>query len=251
MTLETFFTDNPAGALAFSGGTDSSLLVWAAKKYGKDWQAYYVESAFQPAFELADARKIAMECGLPLTIIKGDILKYKQVAENPADRCYLCKQVVFSMIQQQAAADGYSLIIDGTNASDEASDRPGMRALREMNVRSPLRECGLTKADVRALSREADLFTWSKPSYACLATRIPTNTPITFDALKKVEHSENILSSLGFTNFRVRINGDAAVIQVTQDQFAYAFMRREDIQNMLKPLFPIVALDLLPRARAQ
>ena len=249
MDLKTFFTENPCGALAYSGGTDSSLLVWAAMEYGKDWHAYYVHSAFQPAFELTDARQIAFQCSMPLTIIEGDILQYPEVVANPADRCYYCKRRVFSMIQHQAAADGYTLLIDGTNASDDEGDRPGMRALRELEVRSPLRECGLTKSDVRALCREAHLFVWNKPSYACLATRIPTGTPITDEALRKVEHGENLLASLGFQNFRIRLHGQAAVIQVTADQLSYAWEIREKIQNRLAPVFPLVTLDLTPRKR--
>ena len=152
----------------------------------------------------------------------------------------------------QAAEDGYSLIIDGTNASDDSGDRPGMKALREMQVRSPLRECGLTKSDVRAMCREADLFVWSKPSYACLATRIPAGTPITAEALQKVEQAENLLSSMGFQDFRVRLrDGSVAVLQFTADQFPYAWERREQILATLAPLFTLVTLDLKPRAKSR
>ena len=242
MELKSFFEQNPSGALAFSGGTDSSLLVWAAAKYGKDWHAYYVHSAFQPAFELEDAWKIASQCQLPLTIIEADILQYPEVAANPPDRCYHCKRQVFSAILRQAAADGYSLVIDGTNASDDAGDRPGMKALRE---------CGLTKGDVRILCREADLFVWNKPSYACLATRIPAGTPITAEALRKVERSENLLSSMGFQDFRVRLRGDTAVLQFTEDQFPYAWECREKLCDCLAPMFAQVTLDLTPRAASR
>ena len=251
MELKSFFEQNPSGALAFSGGTDSSLLVWAAAKYGKDWHAYYVHSAFQPAFELEDARKIASQCQLPLTIIEADILQYPEVAANPPDRCYHCKRQVFSAILRQAAADGYSLVIDGTNASDDACDRPGMKALRELEVRSPLRECGLTKGDVRAMCREAGLFVWNKPSYACLATRIPAGTPITAEALQKVEQSENLLSSMGFQDFRVRLRDDTAVLQFTEDQFPYAWECREKLRTALSPIFAQVTLDLTPRAASR
>ena len=248
MDLKTYFAQNPSGALAFSGGTDSSLLVWAAAKYGKDWHAYYLHSCFQPAFELADARKIAYQCQLPLTIIEADILRYPEVTANPADRCYHCKRRVFSAILHQAAADGYSLLIDGTNASDDAEDRPGMKALRELKVCSPLRECNLTKEDVRMLCREAGLFVWNKPSYACLATRIPTGIPITLEALKKVEQGENLLASMGFQDFRIRLRENTAVLQFTESQFPYAWECREKIRTVLSPLFTQVTLDLAPRA---
>ena len=251
MTLEQFFRENPAGALAFSGGTDSSLLVWAAQKYGMNWRAYFVSSAFQPAFELADAKKVAGECGMPLTVIPVDIFSCPEVIENPENRCYYCKQRVFSRILEQAKTDGYSLVIDGTNASDDASDRPGMRALAELSVRSPLRECGLTKGEVRELAREAGLFIWNKPSYACLATRVPAGTAITAEALGKAERGEAALARLGFLNFRVRVCGSIALLQFTEDQFAYALRRREEIRALLREDFTTAALDLLPRNRAQ
>ena len=196
MELSDFFRLHPAGAVAFSGGVDSSLLVWAAARYGSDWRAYYVHSPFQPAFELADARQVAGQCGLPLTVLEVDVLQNETVAANPPDRCYYCKRRVFSAILHQAAADGYALVIDGTNASDDAGDRPGMRALRELEVRSPLRECGLTKAAVRQLSREAGLPTWDKPAYACLATRVPTGTALTAELLQSVEAAETALAEV-------------------------------------------------------
>jgi len=247
MDLNAFFTENPSGALAFSGGTDSSLLVWAAARWGKDWHAYYVHSAFQPAFELEDAKKIAARCGLPLTVLEADVLSRPEVAANPPDRCYHCKRAVFSLILERAAADGYSLLIDGTNASDDAGDRPGMRALRELCVRSPLRECRLTKQNVRSLSRDAGLFTWDKPSYACLATRIPSGTAITDDALRRIEAGENLLFAMGYRDFRIRLRGGTAVLQLPQEQQMRALADRAALLRELSPLFPLVALDLKSR----
>lgn len=247
MNLQDFFAQHPSGALAYSGGTDSSLLVWAARQYGKDWRAYYVNSVFQPGFELADAKKLAEQCGMPMTVIEADVLSDPAVAANPEDRCYHCKRAVFGLILGRAAADGYSLVIDGTNASDDASDRPGMRALQEMKVLSPLRECGLSKSDVRAMSREAGLFTWDKPSYACLATRIPAGTALTAEALKRVENGENILFSMGFQDFRIRVRGQIALIQLPERQFSQAMERRLELLERLRPLFPVVSLDLNAR----
>ena len=123
-----------------------------------------------------------------------------------------------------------------------------MKALQELEIRSPLRECGLTKGDVRTLCREADLFVWNKPSYACLATRIPAGTPITAEALQKVEKSENMIASLGFHDFRVRLRGDTAVLQFTEDQFPYAWECRETLRTRLAPMFAQVTLDLTTRA---
>lgn len=247
-SLQVFFQQHPRGGLAFSGGVDSALLVWAAAKYGKDWRAYYVRTAFQPAFELDDAKAVAEQCGLPLTVLELDIFSNDQVVANPANRCYFCKHTIFSAILEQAQADGHTLVIDGSNASDDAGDRPGMRALRELEVRSPLRECGLTKADVRALSREAGLPTWDKPSYACLATRIPSGTPITPDALRRVEAGEAALTELGFRDFRIRLRGDLALLQLTSAQFPLALERQNDVLERLRPLFGQVALDLTARS---
>ena len=118
-------------------------------------------------------------------MLRADVLSDPVVVSNPSDRCYYCKKVIFNMIMEAAAKDGYTVLLDGTNASDDAGDRPGMKALRELQVKSPLRECGLVKSEIRRLSKEAGLFTWDKPSYACLATRIPTGCTITAEKLQK------------------------------------------------------------------
>lgn len=248
MTLEEFFRDRPRAALAFSGGTDSAFLFWAAKEYGCDVHAYYIKTAFQPEFELRDARRLAEQLGLPMTVVDLDVLAVPGAAANGPQRCYYCKQALFTALWKRARADGYTVLLDGTNASDDAGDRPGMRALRELEVRSPLRECGLTKAQVRQLSRDAGLFTWDKPAYACLATRVPTGTPITQEALQKVERAEDAMMRLGFSDFRVRLTKDgSARLQLTADQIADAVQRRSEILSALGEDFPAVLLDLQPR----
>ena len=247
MTLEEFFQAHPRAALAFSGGTDSAFLLWAAKKCGCDVRAYYVKTAFQPQFELEDARRLCAQLGVELTVVELDVLQIPGVAENPPDRCYHCKRALFGRLRQQAQADGYTVLIDGTNASDDAGGRPGMRALRELSVRSPLRECGLTKAEIRAQSKKAGLFTWNKPAYACLATRIPTGTAITAGDLERVEAAEGALFALGFTDFRVRLLSGAARIQLPADQWDRASEQREAIRKALSPRFDAVLLDLETR----
>lgn len=247
MKLSEFFAQTPSGALAFSGGTDSSFLAWTAMKYGTGWKAYYIKTAFQPTFELEDAKRVAEQCGIPLRIIPVDVFAQDAVTANPSNRCYFCKRILFEQVLKQATKDGCQLVIDGTNASDDAGDRPGMQALRELEVRSPLREAGLTKADVRRLSREAGLFTWDKPSYACLATRIPTGTVITQEALEKVERGEQLLREAGFRDIRIRLHGNAAVLQFPQEDMERAWTRREELHNMLSPLFPLATIDLAPR----
>ena len=135
---------------------------------------------------------------MDMTVIEADVLLYPQIVANTAERCYFCKKLIFSKILEQAARDGYGTLLDGTNASDDPGDRPGMRALKELSVLSPLRECGLTKEEIRRRSKEAGLFTWDKPAYACLSTRIQTGEPITKEKLEYTEHAENFLFSLGF-----------------------------------------------------
>lgn len=247
MTLQDFFHQHPKAALAFSGGTDSAYLLYAGRTWGEDVRPYYISTPFQPAWERKDAQRLAAELGVPLTVVELDVLACPSVAANPKNRCYYCKQALFSALRQQAQADGFSLLLDGTNASDDASDRPGMKALQELAVRSPLRECGITKAQVRTLSREAGLFTWDKPAYACLATRIPTDTPITTEDLARVEGGEDALFALGFTNFRIRLRGDAALLQLPERQMAQAMAQRPQLVEALTPYFSHISLDLQPR----
>ncbi len=244
MTLHTFFQENPKVALAFSGGVDSAYLLYAATASGADVTAYYVHSAFQPTFERQDAERLARELGAKLRILPLDVLCDDTITANPADRCYHCKKRIFTAIVQAAQADGYSLLIDGTNASDDDSDRPGIRALQELSVHSPLRECGITKAQVRALSREANLFTWDKPAYACLATRIPTGERITAEKLARTEQAEQFLQSLGFRDFRVRLLGESAKLQVRAEQLPLLLEKRQDILEGLKTLYSHILLDL-------
>lgn len=247
MKLKEFFEKYPRVALGFSGGVDSAYLLYAGKKYGADIRPYFIKTAFQPEFELRDAHRLTEELGIELTVVEYDILAETQVAQNPPNRCYYCKSALFGALKQQALKDGYEILLDGTNASDDASDRPGMKAIREMKVLSPLRECGLTKDEIRILSREAGLFTWEKPSYACLATRIPTGEPVSGELLKRIERSEDALSALGFSDFRVRVFHNAARIQLSKGQFEQAAQDRERILSALKPYFPAVLLDLEAR----
>ncbi len=247
MTLEQFFKAHPRGAVAFSGGVDSAYLLYAAGQAGAAVKAYYVKTAFQPRFELEDARRMAMELGAALEVLEADILSDSEVSANPPERCYFCKKRMFRRLMEAAGADGFPEIFDGTNASDDAADRPGMRALAELGIRSPLRECGLTKAEIRARSRAAGLFTWDKPAYACLATRIPTGEALTAEKLERTERAEAYLASLGFWNFRVRCMGETAKIQLPASQFQAAMAQREAIVTRLRQDYQGVLLDLEAR----
>lgn len=244
MELERFFAENPRAAVAFSGGADSAYLLYAAVKAGANVKAYYVKTAFQPQFELEDAKKLAGELGTPMQVLPLDILCDQTVMANPPDRCYHCKKRIFSAIRAAAAQDGFSVLLDGTNASDDAGDRPGIRALKELSVRSPLREAGLTKAEIRRLSKEAGLFTHDKPAYACLATRISTGETITAEKLRRTEWAETYLAGLGLRDFRVRAMGNTANLQVRASDLNLVVTHREQITAELGKAYEGVLLDL-------
>lgn len=244
MTLEQFFSEHPETAIAFSGGVDSAYLLYAAKKYAKRVKAYYVSTAFQPAFELEDAQRLARELGADMQVLNVDVLSCSAVTANPPDRCYHCKNTLFRVILQAAGDDGFPALLDGTNASDDAGDRPGMRALRELQVLSPLRECGLTKPEIRRLSREAGLFTWNKPAYACLATRIRSGEQITAEKLRKTEAAEQFLFSLGFRDFRVRMAGSSARLELREADLPLLLENREKILTELRKSYDGVCLNL-------
>lgn len=247
MELNGFFQEHSKAALAFSGGVDSAFLLAAGLRAGVEVRPYFIQTPFQPAFEGSDARRLCRELGVELTVLELDVLACPRVAENGPDRCYRCKRALFTALKERAAADGYPLLLDGTNADDDPADRPGMRALRELGVRSPLKECGLSKAEIRRLSRELGLFTWDKPAYACLATRVPTGRAITPELLARAEMAEQALFDLGFTDFRVRLYHDAARLQLPEEQLGKALEQRCEILRRLKPWFGGVLLDLETR----
>ncbi|MCI8367177.1 MAG: ExsB family transcriptional regulator [Eggerthellaceae bacterium] len=189
--LEEFLTRERRFAVAFSGGTDSALLLGAAKLAGCDVAAYMVKTAFQPQFELEDARAVAEALGVPLRVIQADVLAQKDICENPPERCYLCKRFIFEQIKTAAAKDGFATVVDGTNGSDDPARRPGFRALAEAGIVSPLRRAGLSKQQVRQLSAEVEealglppnVLKGTKPSFPCLAVFVPEGTPLTQESL--------------------------------------------------------------------
>lgn len=249
MELREFFERHPKCALAFSGGTDSALLLCEARRLGADVKAYFVKGPFQPQFELEDARRLAKELGAEIEVIETDVLALPEVAENGPRRCYYCKRAIFSLIFERARRDGYDTVIDGTNASDQVDDRPGMQAIAELGVLSPLRMCGVTKAQVRELSAEAGLFTARKPSYACLATRVPTGTAITREALEKVERGEEALREMGFSDLRLRLEGTGARLELPAAQLPAVVQNRERVLEVLLPSFSRVTVDLVGRTK--
>lgn len=170
--LDAFFARTPRLAVAFSGGCDSSFLLVAALRAGCDVKAYGVRTAFQPAFEIDDAKRLAAELGADFELVDADVLAQGEICANGPDRCYRCKTFIFSTILARMAEDGFEVLADGTNVTDDPANRPGFRALAELGVVSPLRRAGMAKDDVRAASRELGLFTADKPSFSCIAVHL-------------------------------------------------------------------------------
>ena len=247
MTLQEFFENNKKLAIALSGGIDSVFLMYAAKKYGAAVRAYFVKTEFQPCFELCDARREAGACGVELSVIELSVLSDESIAENGAERCYLCKKRIMQSIAAAAKSDGYAVVCDGTNASDDADDRPGFRALSELGIISPLRLCGITKEEIRRLSREEGIAVWDKPSYACMATRVKTGERISEEKLLAIEASEDFLRERGFSDFRVRLHKDSAKLELRRDDFEKLLNERAVILDKLKAYFKSVTVDLEAR----
>lgn len=247
MELSEFFFKNPKAAIAFSGGADSAYLLYAAKKYGADVKPYYIKTAFGASFEYEDAKALCEFLGVSLSVIEYDILSIKDITKNPKNRCYYCKKAMFSALKERAKKDGYTLIIDGTNYDDDPLDRPGMKAIEELSVKSPLRECKMGKDMIRKLSYEAGLFTWNKPAYACLATRVPSGIKIDNGILRRVEAAESELHKMGFLDFRVRVYKEAALIQLKEEQIIDAAKKHDEIVKRINPYFKLVFLDLEAR----
>ncbi len=188
--LKTFFQDHPRVALAFSGGCDSSYVLACAIACKVDVKVFLVRTQFQYAFELDDAKWVANDLGVSFEVVDVDILSDEDVASNPPDRCYFCKRRIFGSILDRAQSLGITTLIDGTNATDDPSRRPGFRALEEYGVLSPLRIAGLSKDEIRSLSRQAGLITADKPNYSCLATRIPEGERIEIDKLRNLSQED-------------------------------------------------------------
>lgn len=184
--VQEFFEEHPRVALAYSGGCDSAYLLACAVACGAEVKPYLVHSVFQYDFEPDDAQLFAQHVGVEFERLNVDVLAHAEVAENPSDRCYWCKRVIFSTILEHAAKEGITVLVDGTNATDDPERRPGFRALAELGVLSPLRIAGMTKEAIRAESARAGLPSAEKPSFSCKAVALPERVPITEEALAGV-----------------------------------------------------------------
>ena len=207
--------------VGYSGGVDSALVAKAAHNaLGGRALAVLVDSCLIARRDVDEAAALAAALGLQFVRICLDPLDVGEVAANPPDRCYHCKLAVFGRLVEIARERGLPWVLDGANADDESDYRPGTAATAQLGVRSPLKELGITKEQVRAISKELGLPTWDKPSSACLASRVPYGTAITAEVLEQVESAENVLRDLGFKQLRVRHHGDIARIEVPSDDIS-------------------------------
>ncbi|MDR2098129.1 MAG: ATP-dependent sacrificial sulfur transferase LarE [Spirochaetaceae bacterium] len=212
-----------SAAVAFSGGVDSSFLCHAAvAALGGKALAVTIVSPMLPQSEIDCAKRIASLTGIRHILVNEDQID-EEVAANPHDRCYYCKKIEFSKIIETARENGAERVFDGSNTDDLNDYRPGLRALSELKVSSPLREAGLNKAEIRELSKRFGLPTWNKPAFACLASRIPYGERIDRRKLSRIEKAEDLLRAEGFVQFRVRSHGDIARIEVAREERRHFF----------------------------
>ncbi len=234
--------------VAFSGGVDSTFLLKVANQTLKDRAVAL--TATSPTYlesELEEAKRLAKEFGAEHIIVDSNELLIPNFADNPENRCYYCKSELFEICRRKADELGLEYVVDGTNADDLADHRPGKAAAEELGVRSPLVEAGLTKKEIRLLSREMALSTWKKPNLACLSSRFPYGTRITEERLEKVKRCEEYLKRLGLEQVRVRYHGEVARIEVEQSSIGRlldAGLRGSIVEEFKKIGFPYVTLDL-------
>ncbi|HEB71782.1 MAG TPA: ATP-dependent sacrificial sulfur transferase LarE [Nitrospirae bacterium] len=250
--LESALKELGSVVIAFSGGVDSAFLTKVAadtlSSNGGRALAVTAKSGSLPKRELDEAIELARLIGIKHRVIESDEMSVEGYVSNPPDRCYYCKSELFGKLTAIANDEGFNAVLDGANADDMAGHRPGSKAADEMKVRSLLREAGLTKKEIRVLSRGLGLPTWDKPAFACLASRFPYGEAITDDKLAMVERSEQILAEQGFTQFRVRYHGDVARIELNQAEISKAVKPEvaEQINTAFTRIgFKYVAVDII------
>ncbi|MBX6342711.1 MAG: ATP-dependent sacrificial sulfur transferase LarE, partial [Thermomicrobiaceae bacterium] len=235
-----------SAVVAFSAGVDSTLLLYAARQVlGDRVIAATGLSDTYPEEEMREARELANEIGVEHVMVRTEELTNPRYAMNSHQRCFFCKNELYSKLRELADERGLAHVLDGTNADDLGDHRPGLRAARQLGVRSPLQEAGLTKSEIRELSNHFGLRTWDKPAFACLSSRFPYGTPITVEKLRQVEQAERVLRALGFRGFRVRHHDAIARIEVDPADLARVVEHHEEIvQGIRAAGYRYVTLDL-------
>ena len=234
--LKTIIAETGKAAVAYSGGVDSTLLSKVAFNVLKENSiAITLVSPMNAQSEMKDAEDLAKEIGITHYMINDDEIE-DEVLANPVNRCYHCKKVEFTRILEKAHEKKITIVFDGSNVDDMSDYRPGLQALSELKVISPLRLAGLTKSDIRELSHELGLRTWNKPALACLGSRIPYGERITIEKLTRIDKSEDYMRTLGFIQFRVRSHGDMARIEVSPEERTKLFDEKllDTISKQLK-----------------
>ncbi len=246
--LKNYLKGLGSAAVAFSGGVDSTfLLKMAQDALGNQVMAVTASSCSFPERELNEAKAFCEKEGIRYVVCASEELDIEGFSHNPPNRCYLCKRELFEKIGRIAAENGIAHVLEGSNLDDEGDYRPGLQAVEELGVLSPLRFCGLTKEDIRVLSRSMGLPTWDKPSFACLSSRFAYGELITREKLTMVDQAEQLLLDLGFHQVRVRIHGEIARIEVEPGEFGKIMkenVREEIYQKFQSYGFSYVTLDL-------
>jgi uncharacterized protein len=244
--LDTILKDLKSFVVAFSGGVDSSFLLYRAHTLKSlNIVGVTIRTPYIPAVEIKEAAEFAITHRINHKII--DITFPEVIRNNPVERCYLCKKTLFTELLSFAAENGYSHVIDGTNADDTKVFRPGLKALQELNIRSPLLEAGMTKNDIREISHHSGLQFWDKPAMACLLTRIPYNNEIDTVVLNMIEKAEYFLTSKGYPGTRVRVHGDLARLECLPgylEKIVHTPEKELIIENLKKIGFRYISLDL-------
>ncbi|SHI55610.1 uncharacterized protein SAMN02745751_00569 [Dethiosulfatibacter aminovorans DSM 17477] len=235
--------------IAFSGGVDSSLLLKlaceSAAKKGSEVHAVTAETGLHPVKDIAIAKKVAEEAGAIHHVVRIDELKNAGIEHNPVDRCYLCKKHIFSELKKYAEGLNIDVVLEGTNEDDLHEYRPGIRALRELNILSPIADAGMTKEDVREMAREFGISVADRPSSPCLATRFPYGTLLSDEKMRAVEKGESYIQELGFYNVRIRVHEDIARIEVDEKEMKELLDKRGKVIRLLKDLgFEYITVDL-------
>ncbi len=240
--LSSPFNNSDNILVAFSGGVDSTFLLYVLKMFSRaKVSAVTIKTPYIPAREIEEAIRFCKDMNIEQDII--DIPIHRSVLLNPPDRCYKCKSILFGRIKEYAEAKGFNIIADGSNADDSEDYRPGMKALKELDIRSPLLEAGFTKEEIRKHLRDFKLEIWDKPAYACLLTRIPYNTRITISDLRLIEESERLLHSMGFPGARVRLHKNIARLEINTGYFNKIL--EDDIREKIIMEFKTLGIEFI------